>query len=196
MSKRSTDGKLVKKPVNEVKKGKNATKVAPSPADLSMRFYHAILAAPDPRNETEGERRMALSLIHHIVDLYRKKTDITGAMFDLHATEIYVLSMLLRINTDHLMKVVDLRNSLGFTSGGVTRLLDRMAAANLITRIADPDDQRGWLVQLTSKGKSLAERIMDERMPKIRRMHAELNPDEWRVLKGLLERIRDQMADL
>ena len=42
------------------------------------------------------------------------------------------------------------------TSGGVTRLVDRMAAAGLVERADDPDDRRGRLVRLTTLGEEKA----------------------------------------
>ncbi|WP_329128119.1 MarR family winged helix-turn-helix transcriptional regulator [Streptomyces sp. NBC_01465] len=38
------------------------------------------------------------------------------------------------------------------TTGGVTRLVDRMAAAGLVERVEGPGDRRGRLVRLTHKG--------------------------------------------
>ena len=38
------------------------------------------------------------------------------------------------------------------TTGGATRLVDRMEAAGLVERTEDPDDRRGRLVRLTPKG--------------------------------------------
>ncbi|MEU5873565.1 MarR family transcriptional regulator [Glycomyces sp. NPDC047369] len=42
------------------------------------------------------------------------------------------------------------------TSGGVTRLIDRMEAAGLVERFADPGDRRGRLVRLTPAGEAKA----------------------------------------
>ncbi|WP_329416549.1 MarR family transcriptional regulator [Streptomyces sp. NBC_00704] len=42
------------------------------------------------------------------------------------------------------------------TSGGVTRLVDRMADAGLVERGDDPDDRRGRLVRLTRLGEEKA----------------------------------------
>ncbi|MFC9132044.1 MarR family winged helix-turn-helix transcriptional regulator [Streptomyces sp. NPDC057099] len=38
------------------------------------------------------------------------------------------------------------------TTGGATRLVDRMAAAGLVDRVEDPGDRRGRLVRLTALG--------------------------------------------
>src|SRR5689334_22210964 len=42
------------------------------------------------------------------------------------------------------------------TTGGVTRLVDRMTAAGLVERVEDPDDRRGRLVRLTPLGERTA----------------------------------------
>ncbi|MET9040433.1 MarR family winged helix-turn-helix transcriptional regulator [Streptomyces mirabilis] len=44
------------------------------------------------------------------------------------------------------------------TTGGATRLVDRMEAAGLAERAEDPDDRRGKLVQLTALGEETAVR--------------------------------------
>ena len=50
------------------------------------------------------------------------------------------------------------------TTGGVTRLVDRMLAAGLVTRDEDPADRRGRLVRLTQLG--------DETVARAARLHA------------------------
>ncbi|MFF5140187.1 MarR family winged helix-turn-helix transcriptional regulator [Streptomyces sp. NPDC013157] len=44
------------------------------------------------------------------------------------------------------------------TTGGATRLVDRMEAAGLVERAEDPDDRRGRLVRLTALGAETAVR--------------------------------------
>lgn len=41
------------------------------------------------------------------------------------------------------------------TTGGATRLVDRMEAAGLVHRVADPNDRRGRLVRLTAEGEKV-----------------------------------------
>jgi DNA-binding MarR family transcriptional regulator len=42
------------------------------------------------------------------------------------------------------------------SSGGATRLIDRMEADGLVTRLPDPDDRRGRRVTLTARGERTA----------------------------------------
>lgn len=51
------------------------------------------------------------------------------------------------------------------TTGGVTRLVDRMEAAALVTREGNPEDRRGRLVRLTQLG--------EETVVRAARLHAE-----------------------
>ncbi|THV38445.1 MarR family winged helix-turn-helix transcriptional regulator [Glycomyces buryatensis] len=60
-----------------------------------------------------------------------------------------------------LARVGDAGKSMGeisraqvLTSGGVTRLIDRMEAAGLVERVANPGDRRGRLVRLTAAGET------------------------------------------
>lgn len=50
------------------------------------------------------------------------------------------------------------------TTGGATRLVDRMEAAALVERVTDPADRRGRLVRLTPLGEDSAVRI--SRLPR------------------------------
>ena len=55
------------------------------------------------------------------------------------------------------------------TTGGVTRLIDRMEAAGLVERTEDPDDRRGRLVRLTPQGEDVAVRASRVHLANIER---------------------------
>jgi DNA-binding MarR family transcriptional regulator len=71
------------------------------------------------------------------------------------------------------------------TSGGVTRLVDRMEAAGLVARVEDPDDRRGRLVRLTPLGEETVVRASRVHVENIRR----------HVLAPLPEEDRDRFAE-
>ncbi|MGI5452467.1 MarR family winged helix-turn-helix transcriptional regulator [Streptomyces sp. CA-249302] len=55
------------------------------------------------------------------------------------------------------------------TTGGATRLVDRMEAAGLVRRVTDPDDRRGRLVRLTPQGEETAVRASRTHVENIER---------------------------
>ncbi|NUP36463.1 MAG: MarR family transcriptional regulator [Streptomyces sp.] len=55
------------------------------------------------------------------------------------------------------------------TTGGATRLVDRMEAAGLVERTEDPGDRRGRLVRLTESGERTAVRASRLHVENIRR---------------------------
>lgn len=67
----------------------------------------------------------------------------------------------LKIFTEGNMKisVKDLAERLNITSGGVTKIVGQLEEQGILRRDMDPDDRRGILVSLTSKGKSLINKL-------------------------------------
>ncbi|MFF4503329.1 MarR family winged helix-turn-helix transcriptional regulator [Streptomyces sp. NPDC001401] len=55
------------------------------------------------------------------------------------------------------------------TTGGATRLVDRMEAAGLVERAEDPDDRRGRLVRLTAQGEETVVRASLVHLENIKR---------------------------
>ncbi|MFF4397451.1 MarR family winged helix-turn-helix transcriptional regulator [Streptomyces sp. NPDC001480] len=66
------------------------------------------------------------------------------------------------------------------TTGGATRLVDRMEAAGLVERAEDPDDRRGRLVRLTALGERMAVQASRVHVENIRRYFLEPLPPEHR----------------
>jgi len=84
-----------------------------------------------------------------------------------------------------------LAQQLGLTSGGTTRLIDRMVGAGLVERAACPNDRRVQWVVLSDAG----ERKLDEALPvTLRDLQHEfvdrLEPEELAVLERALDKLR------
>ena len=54
----------------------------------------------------------------------------------------------------------DLQRAVMISSGGMTKRLDRLEAANLLERRPDPDDRRGVRIMLTDDGRELIDRVL------------------------------------
>jgi DNA-binding MarR family transcriptional regulator len=66
------------------------------------------------------------------------------------------------------------------TTGGATRLVDRMEAADLVRRVEDPDDRRGRLVRLTPEGERTVVAASRIHVENIRRYFVEPLPVQHR----------------
>ncbi|MEU2284207.1 MarR family transcriptional regulator [Streptomyces sp. NPDC013178] len=66
------------------------------------------------------------------------------------------------------------------TTGGATRLVDRMEAAGLVRRVTDPQDGRGRLVRLTPLGEETAVRASRLHVENIKRYFLEPLPPSHR----------------
>jgi MarR family transcriptional regulator, 2-MHQ and catechol-resistance regulon repressor len=62
--------------------------------------------------------------------------------------------ILLRVgrSPDHQLKLSELANQVALTTGGITRIMDRIVEAGFLERVADPKDRRVQYAQLTSLG--------------------------------------------
>ena len=79
-----------------------------------------------------------------------------------------------------------------FSSGGFTKLADRMERAGLIRRIPCPGDRRSLLATLTPDGRSALERGLAVNGPSIQRhLIDHLDPAQRRQLEQILRTLRD-----
>jgi MarR family transcriptional regulator, 2-MHQ and catechol-resistance regulon repressor len=81
----------------------------------------------------------------------------------------------------------ELTEATAFTSGGVTRLVDRMEAAGYVERRPCPTDRRVQFVGLTDTGREMLERASEIHVRGIQEhMLDRLSPDEVQKLDRLL----------
>lgn len=75
--------------------------------------------------------------------------------YELDRREFSLLGKLRRHGPPYRASAGKLAMDLRLSSGAMTNRLDRMEAAGLIRRLADPDDRRGTLVEPTERGHRL-----------------------------------------
>jgi DNA-binding MarR family transcriptional regulator len=75
------------------------------------------------------------------------------------------------------------------SSGGMTKRLDRLAHAGLVERRPDPDDRRGTLVRLTSRGRAAIEEALPVHLENEERLLARLTLAERGRLDTLLRKL-------
>jgi DNA-binding MarR family transcriptional regulator len=78
-----------------------------------------------------------------------------------------------------------------FSSGGFTKLADRMESAGLIRRVPCPGDRRSLLATLTPEGRSVLDRALAVHVPGIQRhLIDQLTPDQRLQLEQILRTLR------
>lgn len=85
------------------------------------------------------------------------------------------------------------------SSGAVTNRIDRVEAAGLVERLRDPNDRRGVIVQLTPRGRELADRAIEQHLLHWKELLSGLSGPQHKALTGLLAQLLADMelaADL
>ncbi|MEV5600849.1 MarR family transcriptional regulator [Streptomyces sp. NPDC052299] len=72
------------------------------------------------------------------------------------------------------------------TTGAITKRIDRLERAGLVTRRRSDDDQRGRIVALTGPGRTLIDQAFVDHMRNERRLLDLLTPGEAETLESLL----------
>lgn len=80
----------------------------------------------------------------------------------------------------------DLQRKILVTSGGVTYLVDRLAAKGLVTRESFPGDKRSRFAVLTPEGSSLIKQIFPGHAKRLAKVLSALTPKEQKRLTGML----------
>jgi DNA-binding MarR family transcriptional regulator len=83
----------------------------------------------------------------------------------------------------------ELSRSMMVTTGGMTKLLDRLEAQGLIRREANPRDRRGRLIVLTHDGRALIDRAVEAHLQNEQRLLADLSESEREDLAALLREL-------
>jgi MarR family transcriptional regulator, 2-MHQ and catechol-resistance regulon repressor len=88
-----------------------------------------------------------------------------------------------------------LAQQVALTSGGITRLLDRMIAAGLVQRVPCPTDRRVYLAALTENGRAKLEEAAKVHAANLRQVFAGFSARDLHVLDALLDRLRAARID-
>ncbi len=88
------------------------------------------------------------------------------------------------------MTMSGLAQQVALSSGGITRLLDRIIAAGLVERVPCPTDRRVQYAALTDTGRARLEQAAAVQVRQLRRTFEHFSADDVRTLDELLDRLR------
>lgn len=83
-----------------------------------------------------------------------------------------------------------LAQQVALTTGGITRLLDRMIAAGLVQRVPCPTDRRVQFAALTTQGRAKLDQAAKGHAANLRQAFAGFTADDLRALDDLLDQLR------
>jgi DNA-binding MarR family transcriptional regulator len=126
----------------------------------------------------------------HAAAVSRIERDLAQAGGDLAPLSWYDVLIELLEAPGRRLRQRDLAHKVVLTRSGISRLVDRLEGAGLVSREANPDDRRGDQVVLTDAGRAAVRRTW----PAYRRGIAEhfarwVTPDEAAVVTAALERV-------
>jgi DNA-binding MarR family transcriptional regulator len=98
------------------------------------------------------------------------------------------------LDTDGPMRIGELATVSRVTQPGMTRLLASMVEEELVSRIADVDDSRAWLIRITPKGRAALEGWRHEIAAALEPWFADLEPGEWATLERAVRLMSDRTA--
>ncbi|WP_406246649.1 MarR family winged helix-turn-helix transcriptional regulator [Microbacterium sp. M] len=110
---------------------------------------------------------------------------------DLAQGEYDVLLTVTR-SPDMTARLRDVTQNMLISQPSVSRLIDRMVARELVTKLPDPEDGRGALIRATDAGARAFRRIAMVHGRSIAERMSSLDDDELRALLALTERLRSR----
>jgi DNA-binding MarR family transcriptional regulator len=102
---------------------------------------------------------------------------------------------LLKLHWGQASTVAELARECTLDAGAMTRLLDRLEAKGLVTRVRSSSDRRVVNLELTPEGRATASQIPEVLCAVQNQMLQPLSVAEWQQLRGLLRRVLDNALD-
>ena len=106
------------------------------------------------------------------------------------------ISVLLNVNRNGPSRMAELAETEGLNPTMLSRVVSNLVAAGLIERSSDSDDRRAAWVDVTKKGRRLAERMRSERTEAVNAAMRELPEDEQRQISKALSALEALAEEL
>jgi DNA-binding MarR family transcriptional regulator len=132
--------------------------------------------------------------LHRLADVLNVELRTVFSQAGLGEGDFDVLVTLRRNGAPYELTPGELGASTMVTSSAVTKRIDRLERAGLVTRTVSPDDARSRRIRLTESGFALVDRLMADHVANEARLVSGLSPDERAQLADLLRRWGQSLA--
>jgi DNA-binding MarR family transcriptional regulator len=119
----------------------------------------------------------------------------TFAAHGLSTGEFDVLAALRRSGEPYRLAPSSLARTLMLSPAGMTNRVDRLEAAGLVARRADPQDRRSTLVELTPAGRVAVDAAVADHLANEARLLAPLTSSDRTALDRILRKLLTQFED-
>jgi DNA-binding MarR family transcriptional regulator len=120
--------------------------------------------------------------------LVRRQEAVFGR-FGLNRGEVGALSALRIAPPPHRLSPTRLAKGLMLSSAGVTSRIDRLERRGFVRRLADPDDRRGVIIELTDEGRDVVDSAVAALTVSDRQLMERFDPEEIATLEVLLRKL-------
>ncbi|WP_227428915.1 MarR family winged helix-turn-helix transcriptional regulator [Psychrobacter sp. I-STPA6b] len=107
----------------------------------------------------------------------------------LNQSEFDVLAALRRAGKPYTLSPTELFASMMVTSGTMTNRLQQLEKKQLIKRLENPDDKRSLLVQLTTKGIAVIDKVVPAHIELENQLLSAMSKEELIIINTLLKKI-------
>ena len=129
-----------------------------------------------------------------VARLHRVANHLTAALVEVYAEhglsegEFDVLATLRRVGPPYERSPGDLAAHTLVTTGGMSKRIDRLERAGLVTRRVSESDARARVVGLTERGREVIDAAFTDHMANERRLLDALDPADVAAVEGVLRR--------
>ena len=118
-----------------------------------------------------------------------RRQDAVFGRFGLGRGEVGALSALRVAGPPYRLSPTHLAKGLMLSSAGITSRIDRLERRGFVRRLADPNDRRGVMVELTDEGLGAVDSAVAALTISDRQLLARLEPDEIAQLESILRKL-------
>ena len=144
--------------------------------------------APEAGSQSMSELRQVFNeVIRFEIEIWNGVDARLRSEFNLPLTHYEPMAVIDRLGG---CRVYDVANELGITTGGTSKLIDRIEADGLCGRRPNPEDRRSSLLELTPAGKKVLQAASKAFDDELRRRLGGLSPRGVEQLLSTLGRLR------
>jgi DNA-binding MarR family transcriptional regulator len=118
-----------------------------------------------------------------------RRQDAVFGRFGLGRGEVGALSALRVAGPPYRLSPTHLAKGLMLSSAGITSRIDRLERRGFVRRLADPNDRRGVMVELTDEGLGAVDSAVAALTVSDRQLLERLEPDEIAQLESILRKL-------